>query len=168
MGQCPLDERLFLFLLKKTPTRRGEIMKNVIGYDREHDACGIGAVVSIDGTAAYSVMDDALHIVEKLEHRAGKDATGEVGDGVGILVQISHSFFKKAASECGIELGDARDYGVGMFFLPQDELKRTFAIRMLEVIAGKDGVEVLGWRKVPTDPSILGKRALDSMPCIMQ
>ncbi|MCR5510929.1 MAG: glutamate synthase large subunit [Lachnospiraceae bacterium] len=150
------------------PTRRGEIMKNVIGYDREHDACGIGAVVSIDGTAAYSVMDDALHIVEKLEHRAGKDATGEVGDGVGILVQISHTFFKKAASECGIELGDARDYGVGMFFLPQDELKRTFAIRMLEVIAGKDGVEVLGWRKVPTDPSILGKRALDSMPCIMQ
>ena len=61
----------------------------------EHDACGIGAVVQIDGTPSYDVVDQALHIVEKLEHRAGKDATGEVGDGVGILLQISHSFFSK-------------------------------------------------------------------------
>ena len=61
----------------------------------EHDACGIGAVVSIDGIKEYKILDDALTIVEKLEHRAGKDATGQVGDGVGILTQISHSFFPK-------------------------------------------------------------------------
>ena len=59
-----------------------------LSYDREHDACGIGAVVKIDGRPEYSVMDDALSIVEKLEHRAGKDATGTVGDGVGILLQF--------------------------------------------------------------------------------
>ena len=61
--------------------------------DTAHDACGIGTVVNIDGTKDNKVLDDALHIVEKLEHRAGKDATGKVGDGVGILLQISHDFF---------------------------------------------------------------------------
>ncbi|MCR4850687.1 MAG: glutamate synthase subunit alpha, partial [Lachnospiraceae bacterium] len=139
-----------------------------LSYLREHDACGIGAVVNIDGHADYNVLDDALHIVEKLEHRAGKDATGKVGDGVGILLQISHSFFKKEAADLGIVLKEARDYGIGMMFLPQDELKRTFAMRMLEVISGKEGVKVLGWRKVPVNPDILGKPALDSMPYIMQ
>ena len=69
----------------------------------EHDACGIGLVVNIDGKKEYRTLDDALSIVEKLEHRAGKDATGEVGDGVGILVQVSHKFFKNAAKEAGIE-----------------------------------------------------------------
>ena len=59
----------------------------------EHDACGIGAVVNVDGTKSHRVVDNALSIVEKLEHRAGKDASGETGDGVGILVQISHKFF---------------------------------------------------------------------------
>ena len=59
----------------------------------EHDACGIGAVVNIDGVASHSVVDDALTIVERLEHRAGKDATGEVGDGVGVLLQIPHKLF---------------------------------------------------------------------------
>ena len=72
----------------------------------EHDACGIGAVVNVDGTKTHTVVDNALSIVEKLEHRAGKDASGETGDGVGILVQISHKFFKKAAKEIGISFGD--------------------------------------------------------------
>lgn len=103
----------------------------------EHDACGIGAVVSIDGIQEHKVLDDALTIVEKLEHRAGKDATGQVGDGVGILTQISHSFFKKAASSLGISLGKAGDYGVGMFFFPQDTLKRNFSRKMFEVILQK-------------------------------
>ncbi len=139
-----------------------------LAYDRDHDACGIGAVVNIDGRADHSVLDDALHIVEKLEHRAGKDATGQVGDGVGILVQISHGFFKDAAAKCGIELGDARDYGIGMMFLPTDDLKRTFVCRMLEVISVKEGVKFLGWRQVPTCPEVLGQPAVDTMPCIMQ
>ena len=82
----------------------------------EHDACGIGAVVSINGVKDYETLDKALHIVEKLEHRAGKDATGTVGDGVGILSQIPHKLYKKAAAKLGIELGEERDYGVGMFF----------------------------------------------------
>ena len=127
---------------------------------REHDACGIGAVINIDGKPDHKVLDDALCIVEKLEHRAGKDASGKVGDGVGILTQISHKFFKKIAKKEGIKIASAGDYGVGMFFFPQDSMKRMFAMRMLEVIAEKDGLEFLGWREVETHPEILGEAAL--------
>ena len=134
----------------------------------EHDACGIGTVVNIDGRADYRTLDDALSIVEKLEHRAGKDATGKVGDGVGILTQIPHDFFVHAAASCGITLGGPREYGVGMFFLPTDKLKRTFSMRMFEVIAKKNGLPFLGWRKVPVHPEILGEMARNCMPEIMQ
>ena len=134
----------------------------------EHDACGIGAVVNVDGIKSHRVVDNALSIVEKLEHRAGKDASGETGDGVGILVQISHKFFSLAARELGIDIGGEREYGVGMFFFPQDTLKRNQAKKMLEVIARKEGVEFLGWREVPNDSTTLGKKALDCMPHIMQ
>ena len=134
----------------------------------EHDACGIGAVVSLKGVKTHKTVDDALKIVERLEHRAGKDAAGETGDGVGILLQISHSFFKKAAAKLGIQLDGERDYGLGMFFFPQDIVARAQAKRMLEIIAAKDGLEFLGWRDVPVDPSILGQKALDCMPFIAQ
>ncbi len=134
----------------------------------EHDACGIGAVVNVDGIKSHRVVDNALSIVEKLEHRAGKDASGETGDGVGILVQISHKFFSAAAAKLGINIGGEREYGVGMFFFPQDTLKRNQAKKMLEVIAAKEGVEFLGWREVPIDSTTLGKKALDCMPHIMQ
>ena len=99
----------------------------------EHDACGIGAVVSIKGEQSHGVVSDALSIVEKLQHRAGKDATGETGDGVGILVQVSHDFFKTAAAEVGITLPEEREYGVGMFFFPQSELQCSQAKKMLEI-----------------------------------
>lgn len=134
----------------------------------EHDNCGIGAVVNIKGIQTHETVSQALQIVEKLEHRAGKDATGETGDGVGIMLQISHKFFKKAAMQCGIALGDERDYGIGMFFFPQDMLARRQAMKMVEIAAQQEGLEVLGWRDVPTKPQILGKRAQDCMPYIMQ
>ena len=134
----------------------------------EHDNCGIGAVVNIKGIKTHKTVDNALKIVENLEHRAGKDAEGKTGDGVGILLQISHKFFKKAAAQCGITLGDEREYGVGMFFFPQDELSRAQAKKMFEIIVEKEGMKFLGWRRLPINEGILGKRALDCMPCIEQ
>ena len=134
----------------------------------EHDACGIGAVVDIHGRPSHRTVDDALKIVEKLEHRAGKDAEGETGDGVGILVQLSHRFFARAAEEAGFALPGARDYGVGMFFFPQDTLKRSQAKKMFEVIVAKEGMAFLGWRAVPVCPEILGRKARDRMPFIEQ
>ncbi len=132
----------------------------------EHDACGIGAVVSIDGKKTHEVVSGALEVVEKLEHRAGKDALGEVGDGVGVLLQISHNFFGKL--DLGFSIGAERDYGIGMLFLPNDALKRNQAKKMFEIITEKEGAQFLGWRQVPVDPDILGAKAIDSMPCIEQ
>ena len=134
----------------------------------EHDNCGIGAIVNIKGKKTHSTVAGALSIVEQLEHRAGKDAEGKTGDGVGILTQIPHGFFKKVCQPLGIKLKDERDYGVGMFFLPQDELKRNQAKKIFEVIVKKEGLKLLGWREVPIHPDILGKTAVDCMPCIMQ
>ena len=128
----------------------------------EHDACGIGAVVNIDGQPSHGVVDDALTIVERLEHRAGKDATGQVGDGVGVLLQIPHRLY----SGFGLPIGKKGDYGVGMFFFPQDSLQRRQAQKLFEVICGKEGVPFLGWREVPVNPEVLGRRARDSMPGI--
>ena len=134
----------------------------------EHDNCGIGAIVNIKGIKTHDTVANALKIVENLEHRAGKDAEGKTGDGVGILLQISHKFFVKAVESLGIFLGNERDYGIGMFFFPQDELKRNQAKKMFEIIVEKEGLEFLGWREVPTDPSVLGSKAIDCMPYIMQ
>lgn len=134
----------------------------------EHDNCGIGAVVNIKGIKSRQVVENALRIVENLEHRAGKDAEGKTGDGVGILLQISHNFFSKEAERLHIEIGEERDYGIGMFFFPQNELKRNQEKKLFEVIVQKEGMEFLGWRTVPVNPDVLGQKAFDSMPCVMQ
>ena len=134
----------------------------------EHDNCGIGAVVDIHGRKSHQTVADALTIVEHLEHRAGKDAEGKTGDGVGILTQVPHKFFCKVCAGLGISIGGEREYGVGMFFLPQNELARRQAQKMFEVIVEKEGLEFLGWRMVPVRPSVLGHRERDCMPVICQ
>ncbi len=134
----------------------------------EHENCGIGAVVKIDGTKSHEVVDKALRIVETLEHRAGKDAEGKTGDGVGILIQISHEFFAKKAEEAGIKVAGEREYGIGMFFFPQDEGRLESAKKDFEEAVAGEGMEFLGWRKVPVNPDVLGSVAHESMPNIYQ
>ena len=134
----------------------------------EHDNCGIGAIVNIKGQKSHDTVANALKIVENLEHRAGKDAEGKTGDGVGILLQISHKFFSKVCQPLGIFLRSEREYGVGMFFFPQDELKRNQAKNIFEVIVAKEGMKFLGWREVPVRPEVLGSRAVECMTYIMQ
>ncbi|MBR3429587.1 MAG: glutamate synthase subunit alpha, partial [Clostridia bacterium] len=138
------------------------------GEVKERDACGIGVVVDIKGRQSRDIVDDALKIVEKLEHRAGKDATGQIGDGVGILSQICHPFFKKALKKENIILPDARNYGIGMFFFPHNTLHRRQAQKMFEIITEKEGMQFLGWREVPVHPEILGEAARSCMPAIFQ
>lgn len=135
----------------------------------EHDNCGIGAVVDIHGRKSHQTVDDALKIVEHLEHRAGKDATGETGDGVGIMTQVPHAFFRKVCEPLGIALGEAeRSYGVGTFFFPQDGQLVRQAKKMFEIIVEKEGLRFLGWREVDIAPKVLGEKALASMPRICQ
>lgn len=137
-----------------------------MNYEIEHDACGIGTVVQIDGKQSYDVLDKALHIVEKLEHRAGKDASGKVGDGVGILLQISDDFFRKTLKKDNIKLPE--HYGVGMFFLPRNKLLLNQHKKMFEKLVEQEGCTFITWRKVPCDESILGQKAKDCMPSIYQ
>ena len=134
----------------------------------EHDNCGIGAVVNSKGIKSHTTVERALKIVENLEHRAGKDAEGKTGDGVGILLQISHKFFSKACRDLGIDLGEEREYGIAQMFFPQNELRRNQAKKMFEIIVKKEGMEFLGYREVPTYPDVLGQKAKECMPHIVQ
>ena len=113
--------------------------KGLYRKEFEHDNCGIGAVVNSKGVKSHKTVENALKIVENLEHRAGKDAEGKTGDGVGILLQISHKFFKKVCQKEGISIGEEREYGIAQFFFPQDELQRNQAKKMFEIIVEKEG-----------------------------
>ena len=135
--------------------------------NKEKDACGIGLVANIDGKKEYRILDDALTIVERLSHRAGKDASGEVGDGVGVLTQIPHKFFKRVAKDYNIHLGNVGDYGIAMIFFPND-YEREKEINLFKNTCENNELKVLGFREVPTNYKILGKKAIDYMPCIMQ
>jgi len=132
----------------------------------DHDNCGIGACINIDGRRTRETVENALQIVENLEHRAGKDADGKTGDGVGILTQIPHDFFYKKS---GINLNNKeRSYGIGMFFLSQDGVKENQSKKLFEYVLEKENLKSLGWRDVPTQTSILGNKALSCMPKICQ
>ncbi len=158
-------------------------MKTLYEPSFEHDACGIGAVVNIDGSKSHKIVDNALSIVEKLEHRAGKDASGETGDGVGILLQISHDFFMGVAERGEIigtdgkpckSIGGERDYGIAQIFFSNNEaLKQVRSDSSsdkarFEKCVADAGLKLLGWREVPVVAEVLGKKARDCMPNIWQ
>ncbi|HIU14259.1 MAG TPA: glutamate synthase large subunit [Candidatus Fimiplasma intestinipullorum] len=137
-------------------------------WNNEHDACGIGAIVHIDGRKDHQLIDQALQIVEKLEHRAGKDATGQVGDGVGILSQLPHRFFWREARKLDIHLNEEGSYAVAMLFLPEDTYQRRQAKKTWEKVLSDEGLPFLGWREVPIRKEILGQAARECMPYIAQ
>ncbi len=134
----------------------------------EHESCGVGAIVDLGGRATHRTVDQALRIVERLAHRAGSDALGTTGDGVGIMTQLPHAFFAAWAREEGIQLGKPGDYGVGMFFLPEDEVGVQNICRIFDQMAKSEGIPTLGWRDVPCHPAQLGAGARRTMPRIRQ
>ena len=134
----------------------------------EHESCGVGAIVDLSGKSTHRTVDQALSIVERLAHRAGSDALGTTGDGVGIMTNLPHALFSAWAQEEGISLGNPGDYGVGMFFLPEDEVGSENIRRIFEQLASSEGLTVLGWRNVPCHPAQLGAGARRTMPRIRQ
>ena len=121
---------------------RKEEQQGLYRREFEHDNCGIGAVVNIKGKKTHETVANALRIVEHLEHRAGKDAEGETGDGVGILLQISHKFFKKVCKKEGFDIGGEWEYGIAQLFFPQHEIRRAQAKKMFEIILEKEEEKV--------------------------
>ncbi|MEX1010573.1 MAG: glutamate synthase large subunit [Balneolaceae bacterium] len=134
----------------------------------EHDACGIGFVVNIKGKQSHEIVKQAITVLNNLDHRGASGSEPNSGDGAGILMQIPHKFLKNSCEGLGIDLPDPGRYGVGMIFFPGDREDRLPCEKIVEQIVEEEGQTVLGWRKVPTDNTSLGKTARASEPSVRQ
>jgi glutamate synthase domain-containing protein 2/glutamate synthase domain-containing protein 1/glutamate synthase domain-containing protein 3 len=139
-------------------------------YDprNEHDACGIGFVVNIQGVQSHDIIAKGLQILINLAHRGACGCDPETGDGAGILIQIPHKFFTRECAGLGFTLPPEGEYGVGMVFLPVEPSHRLLAEGILERIAREEGLTVLGWRDTPVDVDAIGRIARASQPYIEQ
>ncbi|MCA9974234.1 MAG: glutamate synthase subunit alpha, partial [Anaerolineales bacterium] len=134
----------------------------------EHDACGTGFIAHLRGEKSHQLVQQALTILENLDHRGARGSDPDTGDGAGILLQLPHQFFQQVCSDNYINLPDAGHYGVGMLFLPHDTVQRqAYEIEVARIVA-RCGQQVLGWRTVPTDNRTLGKSARSSEPFVRQ
>ncbi|MDX2301936.1 MAG: glutamate synthase large subunit [Microscillaceae bacterium] len=134
----------------------------------EHDACGIGFVASLKGQASHQIIQDALTMLQNMEHRGGCGCEPETGDGAGILIQNPHTFFKQISSEIGIQLPDFGKYGVGMVFFPKEEHPKATCKAMIAELANQLGLYIIGYRTVPVNPKGIGASALSQEPAIEQ
>ena len=134
----------------------------------EHDACGFGFVCDIAGRPSHRIVRDALTVLVNLEHRGASGSERNTGDGAGLLVQVPFGFLGDVAAEHGLHLPGQGGYGVGMLFLPRDEASRAACEGHVAKVLQSEGLELLGWRDVPTDPAGLGDTARASQPVIRQ
>jgi glutamate synthase (NADPH) large chain len=134
----------------------------------EHDSCGIGFVANLKGKKSHDIIEDAITMLENMEHRGGCGCEPDAGDGAGILIQTPHSFFVEESKRLGFTLPEFGEYGVGMIFFPGNEDKREICRKKLEAIIKQLGFELLGYRPVPVDRNHLGRAAKASEPKIEQ
>ena len=127
--------------------------------------CGVGVVMDLDGGRSSRVVQDGLSLVECLEHRGTTGAETDTGDGAGIMLQTPHEFFD---DELSFELPERGTYAVGSLFLPRDDPARERLVEFVEESFTAEGLEVLGWRSVPTDNEGLGATAVESEPDVQQ
>jgi glutamate synthase domain-containing protein 2/glutamate synthase domain-containing protein 1/glutamate synthase domain-containing protein 3 len=133
-------------------------------FSADHDACGVGFIAQLGGPASRGVVERGLEALARLAHRGGVDADGRSGDGAGLLVGLPKAFFRRVACEDAIELPN--EFGIGMVFLQRGQEEQ--AVDAIRTSVGNFDLSFLGWRSVPTDPSILGPRSRDSLPVIRQ
>jgi glutamate synthase (ferredoxin) len=134
----------------------------------EHDACGVGFVVNIKGEKSHEIVEQALTVLENLDHRGACGCEENTGDGAGILMQVPHVFLKEACAGLGFQLPEPGDYGVGMIFFPDHREQRVRFEKIIEAIVKEAGQKFLGWRKVPTDNLYLGDGAKAAEPFVRQ
>jgi len=135
-------------------------------YDprQEHDACGVGFVVDMKGRKSHQIIQEALQVLENLDHRGACGCEVNTGDGAGILIQTPDRFLRRIAQEKGLTLPPQGDYAAGMVFLPQEDKPRQKCKAIFERTAQEFGLQVLGWRDVPVDHSMLGETAQSVEP----
>ena len=131
----------------------------------EHDACGIGFVVNIDGKKTHKIIEEGITILCNLEHRGAVGGDQKTGDGAGMLIQIPHAFLK---NKVDFKLPDPGKYGAGFFFLPKKKKDNEQARKMIWDITQREGGQFLGWREVPIDPECLGEIAKETIPSFWQ
>ena len=134
----------------------------------EHDACGVGFVADVRGRKSHQIVQQGLQLLLNLNHRGACGCEANTGDGAGILLQMPDRFFRRVVTDLGFELPPFREYGAGFVFLPPDPAQRRNCERLFEVIVAEEGHEVLGWRTVPTDNSMIGATAKASEPFMRQ
>ncbi len=134
----------------------------------ERASCGLGLVARVDGRHSHEIVEQALDVLTNMAHRGASGSDPDTGDGAGILLQIPHSFLRKACDRLGFELPTAGGYAVGMLFLSNDPEVRGACERELERIAAEEGQPVLGWRDVPVCPDAIGTDARAVAPTIRQ
>ncbi len=134
----------------------------------EHDACGIGFVADIKGRPSHRIIEQGVEVLVNLTHRGACGCDPETGDGAGLLLQIPDGFFRKRAKEAGFSLPAAGTYGVGMVFVSPDGRAGREARQMVEEMAAAEGLDVLGWRRVPTNSAAIGWLARESEPHVYQ
>jgi glutamate synthase (NADPH/NADH) large chain len=134
----------------------------------ESDACGVAFVANIKGQRSHALVKQGLGVLERLAHRGAVGSDPLTGDGAGILLQIPHAFFAEELRNKGIHLPAAGDYAVGQVFLPTDPWTHPPRVRLIERIAESEGLRVLGWRNVPTQPAHVGPLAQETMPNVAQ
>jgi len=130
----------------------------------EHDSCGIGFVAHLKGRKSHDIVKDALHMLARMEHRGACGCETNTGDGAGILIQVPHEFFVDECLKLGIKLPPYGQYGVGLVFFPQDEKLREECRDILNRNIEKLGMQLLGYRKVPTYNGEIGESALRVEP----
>ena len=134
----------------------------------EHDSCGIGFVVNVNGRKSHDIIEKGIQVLLNLAHRGACGCDPETGDGAGILIQIPHYFYEWQCAKLGFSLPNPGEYGAGMFFLPVDRTQRLLCEGVIEDVVAKEGQRVIGWRNVPIDPSAIGFLARSSLPFIRQ
>jgi glutamate synthase (NADPH) large chain len=134
----------------------------------EHDACGVGFVVNLNGEKSHDIIRKGLDVLINLTHRGACGCDPETGDGAGILIEIPHDFFAKECTKLGFSLPDPGRYAVGMMFLPVEQKQRLLCEGIFERIAREEGLKVLGWRDTPLKGDAIGRQARATQPYIEQ
>jgi len=137
--------------------------------DLEHDSCGVGFVANIHGKKSYDILEKALACVCNLVHRGAVDADAKSGDGAGILAQLPHKLFRRELEKKGQQLFQDSDLGIGMFFLPKDNVYQQAHCRAVtEEVLKANGLYTAGWRIVPCNSNVMGDKAAATAPLIEQ